>query len=174
MKTKLAAIAAFVMLLTGMTLAANRRDGAIIQNSGSTNASGYTIMLWSDGSAKAVASDRTGAQFGTPATGRVPMDVVRRFFADAKAMKAEGKVTERGGCMKSASFGSVTVVKYHGWTSTDLECPQGGALAGDAHAVASALGLPKAGNSLRRLPPNELRRPESTPAQASPSPESTR
>jgi hypothetical protein len=99
---------------------------------------------------------------------------VQKFFADLKAAKESGKVVGRP-CMKSASFGSTTIVQYHGWTSPDLECPGDGfvvALASEAHKVAAAVGV-RSTPTRRPLMPNEPRRPEIVPGQASPTPESS-
>jgi hypothetical protein len=166
--------AAIVMVLGGIALAANQRDGVVIHNSGSTNLPGYTIKLWSDGSATSVRANRAGNEVGQASNGSVPMDLVRKFFGDLSAAKHSGRVVGQT-CMKSASFGSTTVVQYHGWTSPDLECPGDGfvvALASEAHQVAASL-------NTRRLPvrrplmPNEPRRaPAPGPVQATPSPES--
>ncbi len=163
----------------GIALAAAARDGAVIRNTGSTNFSGYTIKLWSDGSAAVVRSNRAGDAMAPPRAGSVPMDTVRKFFGDLKAAKDSGKVIGRT-CMKSASFGSATVVQYHGWTSPDLECPGDGfvvALAAEAHEIAAALQVrrvPMHPVIRRALMPNEPRRvPQGPPVQASPSPEST-
>lgn len=166
-------VLAIVAIGAGIACAARARDGAIIHNTGSTNFAGYTIKLWSDGSASVVRSNRGGGSLGTPVSGSVPADVARKFFSDLKAAKASGNVAGRA-CMKSASFGSSTVVQYHGWTSPDLECPGDGfvvALASETHAIAAALQV-RATPVRRPLMPNEPRRPETVPTQASPTPES--
>lgn len=155
------------------------RDGAVIQNSGSTNFAGYTIKVWSDGAVHGTASGRSAAaQSGSSQT--VSIDLVQRFFLDARAARQSGR-TLAASCMKSASFGSTTVVHYHGWTSTDLECPGSGfsgALAADVNQIAQALQMK---NVLTRTPrsrsllmPGEPRRPpQSGSGQASAMPEST-
>lgn len=147
------------------------QDGAVIRNSGSTNFSGYTIKVWSDGSTWAVPSNRAGTAAGTPVTGHIPANLAQRFFQDAQQARKHRVIAEH--CMKSASFGSITTVQYHGWTSTDLECPGGGyvaALAADAHKIAALLKI-RVGH--RALLPNEPRRvpTEGSPSQASPTPE---
>ena len=166
------AIASLACLAT-IPAGAAQRDGAIIQNSGSTNFSGYTIKVWSDGSAWTVPS-RRGVASGSPRTGTVPMQLVSKFFEDLKTAKQSGHVAAQT-CMKSASFGSTMVVQYHGWTTPDLTCPGDGfvvSIAADANKIAAALSV----QTSRRTPmlPNEHRRPpvEGTPApQASASPE---
>lgn len=151
--------------------AAQARDGGIIRNSGSTNFSGYTIKVWSDGSTWAVHSNRGGNPLGSGVSGHVPQTLARTFLQDAEQARKNRIVAEH--CMKSASFGSVTTAQYHGWTSPDLECPGDGfvvALAADAHKIAALLNIQ---GSRRGLLPNEPRRVpvETSPAQASPTPE---
>jgi hypothetical protein len=74
--------------------------------------------------------------------------------------------------MKSASFGSVTTVNYHGWTSGDLECPGNPAFSSDVHAIAQAvIGVQTPTRRIPRLP-NEIRRPEGSPVQPTASPDS--
>jgi hypothetical protein len=161
------------VLCIACAVAARARDGAVIHNTGSTNFSGYSIKVWSDGAASAVRSNRAGEAINQPVKGTVPIDLVRKFFTDLKTAKRSGKVVAQP-CMKSASFGTSTVVQYHGWTSPDLECPGDGfvvALAAEAHQIASALNVvPQPAR--RPLLPNEPRRPEPTAEQASPMPES--
>lgn len=170
----IAALSITLILGCAAAGASTVRDGAVIRNSGSTNFSGYTIKVWSDGSTWAVHSNRAGDPMDAPATGHVDPSLAQTFLHDAQQARKNRLVTER--CMKSASFGSSTVVLYHGWTSPDLECPGGGfvvALAADAHKIAALLKIQ--GVHPRRIPmmPNEPRRaPSDSPAgQASPTPE---
>ncbi|HET7813552.1 MAG TPA: hypothetical protein VFL13_04200 [Candidatus Baltobacteraceae bacterium] len=151
----------FVPLLAAAAAAAGMRDGAVISNSGSTNIPGYSIKIWSDGSVSSPQSQ----------TKHIDASLAARFFADAKASKHAGSIGTKG-CMKSASFGSVTTVNYHGWTSGDLECPGNPAFSSDVHALAKAvIGAQVPGRRIPRLP-NEVRRPESSPVQPTASPDS--
>ena len=155
----------FVTAAATIAAASGGLDGAVIENSGSTNAPGYTIKLWSDGHA-AVAGAGT----------RVPADLVQRFFNDVRLAKRgrAGEAPVRG-CMKSASFGSSTIVRYHGWTSADLECPGFAGLSADARGIAAAAHGAASVRPIVRRPmlPGEHRRPEASPAtQPSASPES--
>lgn len=153
--------------------AAAGNDGATIRNSGSTNFSGYTIKVWSDGSAEASLSNRSGKALAAPVRKQIAPALAAKLLADAKAAKDSGHVVGEP-CMKSASFGSTMVVQYHGWTSPDLECPGGGfviALGSDANKIVAALHLqPEPAH--RGLLPNEIRRPEPSAAQPSATPES--
>lgn len=116
-------------LLAAHAAAAPSRDGASIVDSGSTNTSGYTIKVWSDGNA---------------ATSSKPFEIspslTARFFADLKAAR-DGHARAQL-CMKSASFGTSTHVHWHGWTSPDLDCPPGdkltSAILSDVNAIRAA------------------------------------
>lgn len=177
MKLLIAAVGAALLLAAAIGSAAQMRDGAVIRNSGSTNFSGYTVKVWSDGSAWWVYSNRAGDTIGSPTTGRIPQTVAQKFLQDAQTARRSGHVASQS-CMKSTSFGTTTVVTYHGWTSPDLECPGDGfaiSLGSDAHKIVSLLNIQPLSHS-RRIPmlPNEPRRPETTPGQASPTTEPTR
>jgi hypothetical protein len=123
--------------------AAPSRDGAVIVNSGSTNASGYKIELWSDGSGIVTLQNRLGTEQSPPKAFAISLSVARRFFADLKAARDGNAKSEP--CMKSASFGTSTHAQWHGWNSPDLDCPAGDALAGalvaDVDAVRAASGV---------------------------------
>lgn len=105
---------ALALLATGMALAGGK-DGAVITNSGSTNTAGYSIKVWSDGTGQV---DLRGG--GTRAIS-LDVDLVNKFFTDVKAARANPGTP--GHCMKSASFGTTTVVLWHNYQSTDLQCP---------------------------------------------------
>ena len=172
MKRQIAVLSMALVLGCAAVAAAQMRDGGVIRNSGSTNFSGYTIKVWSDGSTWAVHSGRSGTPVGTAVSGHIPENLAQTFLHDAQQARKNRVVSQH--CMKSASFGTVTTVEYHGWTSPDLECPGDGfvvALGADAHKIAALLKVQ--GARPRGLLPNEPRRipVEGTPSQASPSPE---
>jgi hypothetical protein len=156
------------LLLTAAILAAGgsaiafTRDGAIIRNSGSTNSAAYEIRVWSNGAAQW----RTAAQKKDFA---IDAALIKRFFAAVKAARANPGTPRH--CMKSASFGTVTTVTWHGWTSGDLQCPPSdGAsaeLAEVTNEIAGASGVVPVPQRIRL--PVEPRRVE-TPGTASPSP----
>jgi hypothetical protein len=111
-------------------------DEALIVNSGSTNSAGYRLRVYADGT--------TALQQGDAAVRKhVSLALVKRFFADLRAAGALDALP-RGGCMKSASFGSSTTVAYRGKLSPDVSCPSASpaerALAVDADALAAAAG----------------------------------
>ena len=107
-------------LLVVCIAAAPSRDGATIVDSGSTNTSGYTIAVWSDGSARVTYQNHMGT-VATPKPFTISLSLAARFFADLEAAR-DGKAAAQH-CMKSASFGTSTYVHWHGWTSPDLDCP---------------------------------------------------
>lgn len=164
-------------IIIGLALAcvgaagASQRDGATIVNSGSTNFSGYTIKVWSDGATLAVHANRGGNQLDAPVTGHIPQSVAQRFISEAHQARRSRIASQP--CMKSASFGTSTVVTYHGWTSPDLECPGDGyavALGSDAHKIVALLkfqGMPA--HPIHLLPNEPRRAPSETPASGQPS-----
>lgn len=118
--------------------AAAAPDSATITNNGSTNIVGYTIALHSDGSGTVTMQHAAAAK-----PFHVAGAVAAKFFANlASARRSE---TPAGGCVKSASFGSSTHISWHGWTSTDLECPAPNsavqALSDDLHLILQAAGM---------------------------------
>lgn len=150
-----------IVLACAVLSATLQHDGATIVNSGSTNTAGYTITVWSDGTATSLVR---GASSPTPFT--VPKETAERFFSDVKAARGNGAQLQH--CMKSASFGTRTVVQWHGWSSPDLQCPpftpEVGALATDVQSLESAANI-QPGSPLRRVPmPVEMRKiPTATP-----------
>lgn len=175
MKRQIAALTiALTLGVAGACGAAGIRDGGVIRNSGSTNFLGYTVKVWSDGSTWAVHANRAGTPYGSPVTGHISATLAQRFLTDAQKARKNPQAAQH--CMKSASFGTSTIVTYHGWTSSDLECPATGfaaALATDTHQIVALLKLQ--GVQVRRMPmlPNEPRRlpSDSAPTQATPTPE---
>ncbi len=130
---------------------------AVILNTGSTNAPGYRIVVQRDGAAEYVKA-------GVRAKARVSDALVKKFFADLDAAMPLSKL-RAGACMKSASFGTSTFVWWRGQRSPDVSCPldpQSTALNSSASQVAMELGL--VGGTMRRLPPNEPRRPMPEPS----------
>jgi len=103
-------------LLAVCTAAAPLRDGASIVNSGSTNTAGYTVDVWSDGSAAVTYQNRTAKK-----SFEISSSLAGRFFSDVKAARDGSAPASH--CMKSASFGTATHVHWHGWISPDLDCP---------------------------------------------------
>jgi hypothetical protein len=145
-------------LAAAAVAAAPVRDSATIVNSGSTNFSGYTIQVWSDGSASAATSNRGTVTAATPKPFTLEAPVTKQFFTDLATAKSKGASIEP--CMKSASFGTTTRLTWHDWTSPDLSCPPGNASAAalvhDVQVITAASGVSA---SLRHSFGPEMRRP---------------
>ena len=133
-------------LVAGMAIAtfmaAGPGDSAVITNSGSTNAYGYTIKVTPDGNAT-VAMQARGAAPSAAKPFTVPSTIITKFFADLAAAR---KANLAGvPCMKSVSFGTTTHVTWQGWQSPDLDCPPSGdlgtALVNDVEAIRKASGV---------------------------------
>jgi len=124
-------------------VAAASRDSATIVDSGSTNSYGYTIQLWSDGKGSITLQERDGSAVATPKPFTVSASTAARFFSDVAAAH-KGNISAAP-CMKSASFGTSTRVKWQGWVSPDLTCPPndslGEALVRDVDAIRQAAGV---------------------------------
>lgn len=172
----LAAVNIMALLSTVLVAsAAQSRDGGTIRNTGSTNFSGYTIKVWSDGSTWAVHSNRDGNPIDAPVSGRVSATLAQTLLHDAQQARKNRVIARH--CMKSASFGTSTVVSYHDWTSPDLECPGDGfvvALAADAHKIAAQLKIEglHGGHPIHLLPNEPRRAPSDSPTgQTSPTTE---
>ncbi|MDP9017662.1 MAG: hypothetical protein M3N19_05025, partial [Candidatus Eremiobacteraeota bacterium] len=119
--------------------------------------------VWANGRAKVLSQ-------GTVRDANIAPSLATAFFKDLKKAKASGGRSEP--CMKSASFGSRTIILYHGWTSGDVSCPGQGAmaaLAADVTAITTALGPAHFGRRIQ-LPANEPRR---IPSEGSPAPAPT-
>ncbi|MDQ2662666.1 MAG: hypothetical protein M3Y18_01375 [Candidatus Eremiobacteraeota bacterium] len=143
---------------------AARRDGALVRNSGSTNAAGYALLVWSDGQASVTPISRSPLGLGGRRFVRVDPALANRFLADAKRAKSRQPRAEA--CMKSASFGTVTTVFYHGYTSPDLNCPSRDpaltSLSVDVQAIVRETRAVSRGRPIG-LPANEPRRAENPP-----------
>jgi hypothetical protein len=157
------AAAATLALLAVPALGA-ARDGATIVNSGSTNAVGWNIKIWSDGAGSVA---KTG---GEPRAFVLPGSATGRFFADAKAARMAAR--SGGGCMKSASFGTRTFVQWHGWQSADLSCPASGpanrTLASDLDGIENAADIASLQTGRLIRIPSEPRRVEAPTPTATP------
>jgi hypothetical protein len=134
------------------------RDSAMIQNSGSTNTSGFTITVWSDGTSTASVHGQADRAF------TLQPDLSARFFNDLRAAASVTPAPRH--CMKSASFGTTTTVRWHDWSSSDLQCPPLSpglvALANDVSAIESAAGV-TGGPHRIGLPPSLRKIPPATP-----------
>jgi len=143
------------------------RGAAVILDTGSTNASGYRIVVQVSGSVEYVSD-------GTRAVASISPQTARAFFADlATAAPLDNLMPQP--CMKSVSFGTGLFIWWSGHgRSPDLRCPtdeHGAALRQDADAIAHEIGLSRIGAPLRPLMPGEQHR--ALPPAPSPNPTSS-
>jgi hypothetical protein len=132
------------------------KGAAVILNTGSTNTSGYRIVVQRNGNAEYI-TDVTRAK------ALVPAPIVSKFFSDLHAA-APLQTLQRAACMKSISFGTSLFVWWDHSRSPDLSCPadeRARALEVDAQAVSSALHISSAprGPVMRPLMPGEQHKP---------------
>lgn len=124
-------------------MAAAPRDSATIVDSGSTNTIGYTIVVWSDGSASLTTQQTRNGPPSSPKAFKVAPSLATKFFTDLAAARKGNATTAP--CMKSASFGTSLHVTWQGWHSPDLTCPPkdslGTALVTDVDDIRKASGL---------------------------------
>ena len=89
-------------------------DAAVIENSGSTNAAGYTIVISPDGNAVVRQYDSFQRKVaGAPQTRWL-------FLKLREAAPLDSLATVH--CLKSASFGSSTTVSWNDRSTADLSC----------------------------------------------------
>lgn len=159
----LAGLAVGTVAMVALAAAAARPDGAVIHNSGSTNTAAYIIKVWSDGRGQLLMGHD-----GIPKDFGVDSSVAQRFFTNVKAARQDPG--NPGHCMKSASFGTTTTVQWHGWNSSDLQCPPWSApvqaLAADVHAIQAAANIDTGPHRIRL--PREPRMIPTTSPEVSP------
>ncbi len=135
-------------------------NAAVIVNSGSTNISGYRIVVAPDGRATVV----------TPSGSRVQQLATSTAAAFFKHLAAAMPLSKLSGepCMKSASFGSTTTIQYKGERSPDLSCPMegpGAALGADVQHITGELHvLPSARTFRHTLTPGAASPPADSPS----------
>jgi hypothetical protein len=131
------------VLAIATLMAVSPPDSAMIVDSGSTNANGYTIHITADGNASVTFQPRGGSPIGTPKPFTVPAATTARFFSDLAAARKGNLATVP--CMKPVSFGTTLKVTWQGWTSPDLTCPPkdslGESLVSDVAAIRKAGGI---------------------------------
>jgi hypothetical protein len=132
---------------------------AVIMRTGSTNTTGYRIVLTRDGQATYVSATGQGR-------GAIPVSLANKFFADLQSAMPLDRLPTLA-CMKSASFGTSLFVYWNHHRSPDVTCSgdvRAAALARDADAIAGALGISVRSGVLRPMLPNEMHRPAPTPS----------
>src|SRR5579883_2030403 len=109
------ALSAGVLLGAACLFAAS--GPAVILNSGSTNTAGFRLTIEKSGNAEFAPMPR---KYGPQSPGstesaryKLPDAVVRRFYSDLEAARPLGNLP-RTRCMKSASFGTNTIIQFGG------------------------------------------------------------
>jgi hypothetical protein len=103
-------------------------DAATIVDSGSTNRSGFRIVVDQTGAAEMTVVLRGfGARQAQPepVQRKLPQALVDSFYSSLKAAKPLASLPAEH-CMKSASFGSKMTVSFGGEETPDLNCGDGG------------------------------------------------
>ena len=114
------------LLFGAASLRAAAGAPAVILNSGSTNTAGFRLTVEKSGDAEYAPLPRKyGPQSPAPTEPtrhKLPDALVQRFYSDLEAAKPlSGLPRER--CMKSASFGTTTIIQFDGEETPDLSCP---------------------------------------------------
>lgn len=136
------------------------RGAAVILDTGSTNTSGYRIVVQRDGAAEYVIDHRRQKT-------QISKTATEAFFTALEAAMPLSSLAS-GHCMKSASFGSSTFAWWRGQRSPDLQCaaaPRATALYSSISGIVLELGLTH--RVMRGLPTNEPRRPMPEPSPSS-------
>jgi hypothetical protein len=103
-------------------------DAATIVDSGSTNRSGFRIVVDQTGAAEMTMIPRGfGARQAQPepVQRKLPQSLVDSFYSSLKAAKPLASLPAEH-CAKSASFGSKMTVSFGGEETPDLNCGDGG------------------------------------------------
>jgi len=97
-------------------------NDVIVDNSGSTNFSGYRIIIKPSGQINILPHGRMRANLVySKGDYTVPSQSALKLISDLEAvMPLSGLKSPR--CMKSVSFGTRTFVTYKGQTSSDIQC----------------------------------------------------
>jgi hypothetical protein len=153
-----------VWTVTAPSAQAAERGGvlATILQSGSTNARGYKVTIYKDGSAMAEIGAAATAlhsepaqiqQFGTGTVQTGKLQALLTQIGDVSAIPT-------GHCMKSVSFGTRTEISYQGKTSGDLQCVRGTAGEQPENLLRASVELSRfVQNTLKQLKINNRRLP---------------
>ncbi len=125
-------------------------ETATIENTGSTNTTGYKITVTQTGNSFHAEAASTGGDHNSEAGNKEPLrSQVRKLFTDLAAAMPLTSLPVRHG-MRSVSFGTSTFITYKGQRSPDLTSggsPRANALKADIDAITKALHV---GNAPRR------------------------
>jgi hypothetical protein len=119
---------------------------AVIRNSGSTNTLGYTIVIH---------ADYTADVYSNGVTQHKAVAAAQAKWLFEKLNAAEPlNVVGAGRCMKSASFGTYTTIRYGGQMTPDLSCgggPEARELMRTVGVIVNQLGVSPLMGARRRL-----------------------
>jgi hypothetical protein len=122
---------AIVGVLAGMAVrlpGASSDDAATIVDSGSTNRSGFRIVVDQTGAAEMTVIPRGIAARQAqpePVQRKLPQALVDSFYSSLKSARPLASLPAEH-CMKSASFGSRMTISFGGEETPDLNCGDGG------------------------------------------------
>jgi hypothetical protein len=135
------------------------KGDAVIMLTGSTNTTGYRVVVSPSGSAEYISASGR-------ATSQISSQLATRLFSDLAATAPLNTIAE-GHCEKPASFATSLYVYWNHQRSPDLSCvagEQGKSLIDDTNAVADELGLGmRMRRPMRPMLPGELHKPLPTP-----------
>ena len=127
MKFALRAIV-FLMVLSSLATQAHAqeavfsKDAIIVEDTGSTNFSGYRIVIDSSGVVNVMPHGRVSINVIYPkGQYKVPMQTVKELMNDLDAVIPLSSL-KSAVCARSASFGTSTFVTYKGQISPDIKC----------------------------------------------------
>jgi len=122
-------------------------DEVIVDNSGSSNFSGYRVIIDADGQVSVMSRGRnsrnTAFQNGQYT---LPVGEVKKLVSDLEAVMPLSGL-ESIGCAKSASFGTSTFVTFKDQTSPDIQCVKGQDFIKDIADIMQA--IPRAQNGVK-------------------------
>lgn len=128
MLVKLAGTIATLIAVYGAVYGAAAADTAVIVNSGSTNTTGFRIVVEQSGNAEFTAGTRGPArppgQKPKQMQRQLPDALVQRLYSDLGVATPLSSLPAQR-CMKSASFGTKLSIEFGGEETPDLSC-QGG------------------------------------------------
>jgi hypothetical protein len=114
-------------------------DEVIVDNSGSTNFSGYRVVIDPSGQVNVMAHGRSSLnsvyQNGQY---RIPAETAGKLISDLEAAMPLSGLAGTG-CAKSVSFGTSTFVTYKGQTSPDIQCMKSEDLKKDIAVIMEAI-----------------------------------
>jgi hypothetical protein len=128
------------------------RGFAAIVDSGSTNTSGFRILVEPSGRTQSIVVPRVpqGPPVELPVTtvGTIPATLARRLYSDLDTAWPLSSLPPQH-CLKSASFGTRLMIEFADQTTPDLSCgnitdPSVRALARDAREIIVASGTKRA------------------------------